>query len=92
MAQREVGEIDRAKNEWDPNLQFGVEATSREDLGFGHSVNWGEFKGVPAETFGGCPLVEWCGEHDWDTSRQLYAQSSYGSHPVAYGHGDPKSF
>lgn len=39
MAQREVGEKDRAKNEWDPNLQFGVEAASREELGFGPSVN-----------------------------------------------------
>ena len=39
MAQREVGEIDRAKNEWVPNLQFGVEVASREDLGFGQSVN-----------------------------------------------------
>jgi hypothetical protein len=39
MAQREVGEIERAKNEWDPNLQIGVEAASREGLGFGQLVN-----------------------------------------------------
>ena len=32
MGQREVGEIDRAKNEWDPNLQFRVEAALEEDL------------------------------------------------------------
>ena len=32
-------EIDRTKNEWGPNLKFGVEVASREDLGYGHSVN-----------------------------------------------------
>ena len=32
MAQREVGEIDRARSEWNPNLQFRVEGALREDL------------------------------------------------------------
>jgi hypothetical protein len=32
MGQREVGEIDKAKNEWDPSLHFRVEAALQEDL------------------------------------------------------------